>query len=420
VSGRSYRLGARPSGLNRIFYGAPAVSFAANVLGFMIFAATGAATNIQLSNSEGTQVTYDDVTMQELLGNHAVQATAAARPTLRERTIGGVRFLESDGNDVLNWTAPAGTYTVAYVNNAGFVTILPGVSLSGAVNMMQDTQIVEYVAVNRPLTVGEETSLRAYLKAAAGFSNVSVEQTAGGLSIPALSVPFHLYVARDINLTTGRWVSRARPGHPTMELSAIGTPAIITNAPWAPGVPVLNCDAGAFTVVRTALGSTAGFSTAFLTDVNALFSPLYQGPALFANATNSLLRWTFQSTTTIRVLIGNGGSGGGRFAEWTGSYANGDVLQFDRPAGTALLLSTGSAFSNGNPQTLTTPGEATSDGSGTTFMIGARPDTAGVPVYTANGRVLAVFQNTNGQPLSAADRATLTAFMQGLRNGTIQ
>jgi hypothetical protein len=420
VSGRSYRLGARPSGLNRIFYGAPAASFAANVLGSMIFAATEAATNIQLSNSEGTQVTYDDVTMQELPGNHAVQATVAARPTLRERTVGGVRFLESDGGDSLNWTAPAGTYTVAYVNNAGIVTILPRVALSGVVNMMQEAQLVEYIAVNRDLTDGENAALRAYLKTVAGFPDTGVELTSGGLSIPALSVPFHLYVARDINLTTGRWASRTRPGAPTMELTAVGTPAIVTNAPWAPGVPVLNCEAGAFTIVRTALGSTAGWSTAFVTDVNSLLSPVYQGPALFANATNSLLRWAFQSTTAIRLLMGNGGSGGGRFAEWTGTYASGDVLQFDRPAGVALLLSAWSAYSNGNIQTLTTPGEATSDGSETTFMIGARPDGAGVPVYSANGRVLAVFQNTNGQPLSATDRATLTAFLQGLRNGTIQ
>jgi hypothetical protein len=105
----------------------------------------------------------DDIQITPLPGNHASQATSDARPALRES--GGVYYLEADGvDDALTWSAPADDYTVAWVNSAGEVTIQTAQALDGATDIMQETTIVAYVAVNRALTAAETVSLTAYLE----------------------------------------------------------------------------------------------------------------------------------------------------------------------------------------------------------------------------------------------------------------
>ena len=108
----------------------------------------------------------DNVVAREIAGHHASQATAANRPLLR---VGGngVRFLENVSADTLNWTAPAGTYTIAYVTPAGAVTILTGQALNGATNILLATQVVEYLAFNRALTTEETAAVTAYLQSVA-------------------------------------------------------------------------------------------------------------------------------------------------------------------------------------------------------------------------------------------------------------
>ena len=109
----------------------------------------------------------DDISVREVLGNHVVQATAGARATLRQEAGPGAYFIEDDGGDTMPWTAPAGTYTVAYVIPDGTVTILTGQALSGATDALIPSQLVEYVAVNRALTPGETSGLTAYLQSVA-------------------------------------------------------------------------------------------------------------------------------------------------------------------------------------------------------------------------------------------------------------
>lgn len=110
------------------------------------------------------QIYIDNVVVQEHPSRFARQTTAGDRPTLREDVGTGVRYLESASSDTLNWTAPAGTYTVAYVIPDGTVTILTSQSLSGATNIMLASQVVEYIAISRALTADETAGLTAFLE----------------------------------------------------------------------------------------------------------------------------------------------------------------------------------------------------------------------------------------------------------------
>ena len=117
-----------------------------------------------IGSGNGFVGSITNVSVRELLGNHATQATAAARPTL---TAGTPSFLRSDlVDDAILWTASAGTdYTIARLNSAGVVTILTEQSLSGSTDIFLEQDIAAYIAVNRALTEGETSGLTAYLEA---------------------------------------------------------------------------------------------------------------------------------------------------------------------------------------------------------------------------------------------------------------
>lgn len=130
----------------------------------VFFSATATTTFLRLITNNGFDTNdWDNIILRTVPGVPAQQATAGDRPTLREEGGSGVRFLENVSSDTLNWTAPAGTYTIAYVIPDGTVTILTGQALSGATNIMLASQIVEYIAVNRALTGSETTGLTSYL-----------------------------------------------------------------------------------------------------------------------------------------------------------------------------------------------------------------------------------------------------------------
>jgi len=117
---------------------------------------TSAATVFTGSGTGVRTGAIDNVSVRELPGNHALQATAGSRPTL---ALQSNQFHLSGGS--INWTAPAGTYTVAYLADTG-PTILTAQSLSGATNVMAVSKIFEYVAVNRALTADETQGLLDY------------------------------------------------------------------------------------------------------------------------------------------------------------------------------------------------------------------------------------------------------------------
>lgn len=141
---------------------------AARSIRFFIQAtANGIPTRLRLVSSDGNDVyDWDNLSFREMSGIPALQATAGNRPILGENG-SGVKYLENVSSDTLNWAAPAGTYTVAYVVPDGTVTILTGQSLSGSTNIMLATQIVEIIYIDRALTTEETGGLTAYLEGVA-------------------------------------------------------------------------------------------------------------------------------------------------------------------------------------------------------------------------------------------------------------
>lgn len=106
-------------------------------------------------------VTVSGFTIKALPGLHAYQTTSAARPTVGASP---VHLIDDEVDDTLNWTAPADDYTISYVNSGGTVTTLTSQALSGATDILLAAELVAYVAINRALTVNEQTQLDAYLE----------------------------------------------------------------------------------------------------------------------------------------------------------------------------------------------------------------------------------------------------------------
>ena len=133
------------------------------VLRFYIRTSAGAAG----SQQSGDYVEFSDMSIREIAGNHASQATVAARPILERVTVAGQPdnwYLFDDAvDDTLNWTAPAADYTVAYVTTGGVVTILENQALSGATDILQAAHTGAYIAVNRLLTPLEKAKVSLYL-----------------------------------------------------------------------------------------------------------------------------------------------------------------------------------------------------------------------------------------------------------------
>lgn len=117
----------------------------------------------RLSTSETEIGTIEvfNISVREIPGNHATQATAAARPLYKTSPS---RLVDDGVDDALNWIAPADDYTIARVNSAGTVTILTAQALSGATDILLETNTAGYVAIDRALTSAETTSLTAYLE----------------------------------------------------------------------------------------------------------------------------------------------------------------------------------------------------------------------------------------------------------------
>lgn len=84
-------------------------------------------------------------------------------------TTGFPLYLRDDlTDDTINWTAPAGTYTVSFVDRAGNVTIETSQSLSGTTDALRVERLGGYLAINRALTASETASLTAWFKTKVG------------------------------------------------------------------------------------------------------------------------------------------------------------------------------------------------------------------------------------------------------------
>jgi hypothetical protein len=133
-----------------------------NRLTFIALATTVYVGIIATSDASGDWVEIGEASVKRVLGNHARQTTAAARPTL---TASPLHLLADGVDDALNWTAPADDYTIARVNSSGAVTIQTMQALSGSTNIFAaENDIAGYLAINRALTSAETSDLTAYLE----------------------------------------------------------------------------------------------------------------------------------------------------------------------------------------------------------------------------------------------------------------
>jgi hypothetical protein len=119
---------------------------------------------VGFSATGGSNGSIDAVSLRELPGNHARQFTALSRPELRQ-TAGGVWYLHNDGNDSLPAALPAGTYTAAWVNNLGEVTIAENVAVTTTLNTLSGQNQADALIINRALGEAERVALTRYWQA---------------------------------------------------------------------------------------------------------------------------------------------------------------------------------------------------------------------------------------------------------------
>lgn len=117
----------------------------------------------------GTSVMdFDDVSVREIFGSHAAQATAAARPLL-QRDAKDTRIHFDGVDDVLNTTFPASlgsNCTVAHaVPNVG-ASILTGQTIGAS--YADNADHCGLIIINRALSAGETAKLTAWLNQRAG------------------------------------------------------------------------------------------------------------------------------------------------------------------------------------------------------------------------------------------------------------
>ena len=129
---------------------------------FRIAATASGVAPLGVRSSGTTTGVISYFSAKRLPGQHATQGTAASRPTLQQT---GSRWYLNDDltDDALNWSAPAGDYTIAYVSAGNVVTILEAQALSGATDIMASQMIGGYFAIDRLLTTQEKSSLSAFL-----------------------------------------------------------------------------------------------------------------------------------------------------------------------------------------------------------------------------------------------------------------
>ncbi len=248
-----------------------------------------------------------------------------------------------------------------------------------------------------------------------GFGLSMIGNRRRPISAPAVSVPAWAFVARDISGST--WPARQIGGASALSLTSVGTPALTTAETWAVGVPVLDCTSGCFYADRTPWAADYGFSFAFAAGGTGTTFPIYNGQVNFSVADVSTLRMRRQSAGVIAVFAGDNTVG--RSSVWGGSFASGDTIQFDRPAGAAVLLSAWLAYKEGVAQTIVTSGTVIATSDGPRLIFGGMSGLTGVITPNADNRILAVVISQSGAPFSAGDRTAVTAWIAGLKTGTL-
>lgn len=131
-----------------------------------ITAATTATTSVRILSSGFPALALDNLSVKELLGNHAAQATSTARPVLASSPARHV----FDGIDDVHTI----TFSSALGANCTVATAVPGVgtAIQTGVNIGTTYSITSTHAgmllINRPLTTQETLDITSYLNGKAG------------------------------------------------------------------------------------------------------------------------------------------------------------------------------------------------------------------------------------------------------------
>lgn len=147
------------------------------------FTASAAVTYIHLNrgNSSTSPATFKDVSVREVLGNHAYQATSASRPILRQNANTGANYLEFDGSDDF------------LVTSSIDFTATDKISLFTGVRKLSDaTQIIAELSENYNIYVGSccfaagtDEIYTGYTTTSRGSICSSVGQTASSFTYEA-------------------------------------------------------------------------------------------------------------------------------------------------------------------------------------------------------------------------------------------
>lgn len=118
-----------------------------------LWVSTGLPIDLEVNNFE----------MTHYIGIHASQAVAGNRPTLR-RSGEGINYLDRGETAALNAALPGGTYTVATVDDAGQVSILEGVAVSGSENVLKGVRVGGVIYINRALSDSEKSNVTRWFQ----------------------------------------------------------------------------------------------------------------------------------------------------------------------------------------------------------------------------------------------------------------
>lgn len=170
--GKTYRVvfEINTSGLGAGFQNASGRIYASGASGTVSAIVTPDLTALVFKRVDGVvNGTLDSVSVREIAGHHAVQATSALLP--QYRTGGGLQWLQRDpASDSLPAMLPAlGTDATIWFATEGASTILTGQSVAaGAFETLRGPKTYAVGAIDRSLTPTETAGLMAYLNSVRG------------------------------------------------------------------------------------------------------------------------------------------------------------------------------------------------------------------------------------------------------------
>lgn len=151
--------------------GGGALNYSITGIGTHGFKGRADAGTFSVRTYQGGNLTVDNISVREILGNHATAPSDAARPLLKKDANGKWYLLRDGADDNLPITFPnLGSNCVTYVCDGTQVIKTTGVTLNGVHNTTTPTNDYGRIYCASPPTAAREAQIIKYLKAKAGLS----------------------------------------------------------------------------------------------------------------------------------------------------------------------------------------------------------------------------------------------------------